>query len=166
MKKIHLLPVLLFGLVLIVSCKNAATTSESASTDENSFGAGVSNPDAAVSLAEVSNQLNSADTVKAVLRAKVSEVCQAKGCWMNIIDAASESEDPIFVQFQDYGFFVPKDIAGQDVIIEGIAYKEVSTVEELRHYAEDAGKSAEEIAAIIDPVMEKKFMATGVLLLK
>jgi len=89
---------------------------------------------------------------------------QAKGCWINIVseDAAKPS---MFVKFKDYGFFMPKDIAGKEVIMEGYAFKEVTSVDELRHYAEDEGKSKEEIAAITEPVEELKFMASGVLLL-
>ena len=62
-------------------------------------------------------------------------------------------------------FFMPKDIAGRKVVMEGKAYREITTVEELRHFAEDEGKSAEEIAAITEPLEELKFMATGVVLL-
>ena len=98
------------------------------------------------------------------IKAKVEEVCQAKGCWMNLVsDDAPDS--PMFVKFKDYGFFVPKDIAGREVIIEGEAFVEETSVEELKHYAEDKGKSSEEIAAITEPVKEVKFMATGVKLL-
>ena len=69
------------------------------------------------------------------------------------------------VKFYDYGFFVPKDISGKEVIVEGKAFKEVTPFDELRHYAEDAGKSADEIAAITEPKAEWKFEATGVLVL-
>ena len=97
---------------------------------------------------------------------KVSEVCQAKGCWMNLTSGADSTHVEMFVQFKDYGFFMPKDLAGKEVIVEGKAYKEATSVEELRHYAEDAGKTEEEIAAITEPQMEKKFLATGVVLVK
>ncbi len=153
---------LLFALVAaLIACK---TTPPPAQGD--TFGEGVSNPDAAVSFADVVKQLDSTDSVHVIMRGKVTDVCQAKGCWMNIVDPASATEEALFVQFKDYGFFMPKDIAGREVIVEGKAYKEQTTVEELRHYAEDAGKSAEEIAAITEPVSEKKFMASGVMLLK
>jgi len=69
------------------------------------------------------------------------------------------------VKFKDYGFFVPKDIAGQEVIMEGKAYREVTAVDELRHLAQDAGKPQEEIEKITEPKVELKFMASGVLLL-
>lgn len=164
MKKIQFITLLLLVAALWVSCKQAPATETEAET--NSFGAGVSKPDAAVSFADVNAQLETADSVNVVMRAKVGEVCQAKGCWMNVVDAAGTAEGEMFVQFQDYGFFMPKDIAGREVIVEGKAYKQETTVEELKHYAEDAGKSAEEIAAITEPVMEKKFMATGVVLVK
>lgn len=153
---------------LIISCKPAAapeaTTAEQPAGE--SFGAGVSNPDAAVAFSDVLAQLDNTDSVKSVvLTAKVAEVCQAKGCWMNVTDPASgDSTAQLFVQFQDYGFFMPKDCAGREVVLEGVAYTEETSVEDLRHYAEDAGKSAEEIAAITMPTKEKKFMATGVVL--
>jgi len=48
--------------------------------------------------------------------------------------------------------------------MEGKAYKEETSVEELKHYAEDEGLSQEEIDAITEPVYELKFMASGVIL--
>ena len=162
MKKIQFITLLLLVAAVWVSCKQAPA----AEAETNSFGAGVSKPDAAVSFADVNAQLETADSVNVVMRAKVGEVCQAKGCWMNVVDAAGTAEGEMFVQFQDYGFFMPKDIAGREVIVEGKAYKQETSVEELKHYAEDAGKTPEEIAAITEPVMEKKFMATGVVLVK
>ena len=55
------------------------------------------------------------------------------------------------VKFKDYGFFMPKDISGKEVILNGKAYVNEVPVDEQRHYAEDAGKSEEEIAAITEP---------------
>lgn len=103
-------------------------------------------------------------SVDGVVTGKVEAVCQMKGCWMNIV-----SEDPngpaTLVQFKDYGFFMPKDIAGRTVVLKGHGYKEETSVEELRHMAEDAGKSQAEIDAITSPKEEMKFLATGVILI-
>jgi hypothetical protein len=155
-------------LLFAVACKEKMTSTTTSAPEEiaqeNIFGAPIANLDAVKSFDEVSAMLDQADSVKTVLRARVSDVCQAKGCWMNITDMASGEEETIFVQFLDYGFFVPKDIAGREVIIEGVAYRDETSIEELKHFAEDAGKSAEEIAAITAPVVEKKFMASGVVL--
>jgi len=59
---------------------------------------------------------------------------------------------------------VPKDIAGKEVIVNGLAYVKETSVEEQRHYAEDAGKSEEEIATITSPKKSYAFEADGVLI--
>jgi len=100
------------------------------------------------------------DSIHSKLKAKVNKVCQAKGCWMTL-DLGNNKE--VMVKFKDYGFFVPKDIAGKNVIINGKAYVKEVSVEEQRHYAEDAGKSAQDIAAITKPKRTYSFEADGVL---
>lgn len=102
------------------------------------------------------------DTLHTTLRGTVNEVCQAKGCWMTI---AASDEQEMMVKFKDYGFFMPKDISGREVVMHGMAYYQITPVEELQHYAEDAGKSPEEIAAITEPKRELRFLADGVQLL-
>ena len=160
MKLTQSLSVLLLGLLFVFACKSDTTA------DTGIYGEGVANPDAALSFSDVYAQLDTADSLQTTMRGKVESVCQTKGCWMNLVDPDGASEGEIFVQFFDYGFFMPKDLAGNTVIVEGKAYTEETTVEELRHYAEDDGASEEEIAAITEPLFEKKFMATGVVVVK
>jgi hypothetical protein len=107
--------------------------------------------------------MNVGDSINSKMVAKVNEVCQAKGCWMtlNLGDG-----DEVMVKFKDYGFFVPKDIAGKEVIINGKAFVNEVSVDEQRHYAEDAGKSKEEIALITEPKKTYSFEADGVLLVQ
>ena len=50
---------------------------------------------------------------------------------------------------------MPKDSSGDTFIIEGIAAVEEQSVETLRHYAEDAGKSKEDIMKINSPKRTK-----------
>jgi len=92
---------------------------------------------------------------------EVSAVCKKKGCWMKM-DMGDESD--MRITFKDYGFFVPLDCDGKVATIEGKAYIQETSVEDLRHYAEDAGKSKEEIAAITEPLRELTFEATGVII--
>jgi hypothetical protein len=66
------------------------------------------------------------------------------------------------VTFKDYGFFMPLNSAGRSLVLSGIAMNDTTSVETLRHYAEDAGKSKEEIEAITEPEVELVFEATGV----
>lgn len=99
-------------------------------------------------------------------KGKVESVCKVKGCWMNIVPADGSSDDEgVFVKFKDYGFFMPLDCDGREVIMEGNAYTEVTSVDELRHYAEDEGLPQEEIDKITEPKEELKFEAIGVIML-
>ena len=159
MKNLILLSLLLPAFLLCLSCSTKPAVSG------DTFGTGVSNRDQAVAVSDVVHKLESNDSVKVVMKAKVTEVCQAKGCWMNLVDATAPSDQKFMVKFKDYAFFMPKDLAGKEVLVEGTAYKELTPVSELRHYAEDAGKSEAEIAKITEPVTEMKFMATGVVIL-
>jgi uncharacterized lipoprotein NlpE involved in copper resistance len=106
------------------------------------------------------DQLKLGDTVALKFTSKVNSVCQAKGCWMRLDLGEHES----FVKFKDYGFFMPKDIAGQEVIVEGKAFVEETSVEDLKHFAMDAGKPQEEIDAITEPELTYAFISSGVLI--
>lgn len=90
--------------------------------------------------------------------AMVKEVCQAKGCWMILIDGKTK----VRVTFKDYGFFMPKDLAGKRIVAEGVLSEDILTEADARHYAEDAGKSKKEIEKIKGDQHELAFEATGV----
>ena len=111
----------------------------------------------------LSEAINNSSGDAVAVKAKVNSVCQVKGCWMTL--TSSEADTDVFVKFKDYAFFMPLDLAGQEIIAHGIISKTTTSVEELRHYAEDAGKSKEEIEAITEPKEEYKMMADGVVIL-
>lgn len=96
------------------------------------------------------------------VKGTITEVCEKKGCWMKLAQADGEG---IMVRFKDYKFFMPQNIVGKEVVLDGFAIITTTSVEELRHYAEDAGKSKEEIAKITEPKEEIEFEAKGVLVL-
>ncbi len=78
------------------------------------------------------------------IRGKVTAVCQRKGCWMLLTDGKNTAR----TTFKDYAFFVPKDISGKEMIVEGMLTETTISEQEARHYAEDAGKSTDEIQSI------------------
>lgn len=145
-----------------VAFAKAEETTASSQEDYASFGAEISATDA-MTQAEINEkyaQLKPGDTAVVKFEAPINAVCKSKGCWMRL-DIAQEEE--VFVKFKDYGFFVPLDAEGQ-AIVEGKAYLEEVSVDELQHMAKDAGKTAEEIAAITESKRELRFMADGVLI--
>ncbi|MDR5589644.1 DUF4920 domain-containing protein [Christiangramia sp. SM2212] len=108
------------------------------------------------------NELQPGDTLKAKFTTTVNSVCKMKGCWMTL-ELPNSEEDPM-VKFKDYGFFMPKDIEGKEVIVEGLAFIEETSVEDQKHFAKDGGKSEEEISMITEPKKSPGFLAHGVLL--
>lgn len=157
----------LFLAFLFVGCHlngQAVLNPEHAESKEYDSYGDIISSEAAVPIVEAIEGLSDDEKNTVKVSGIIQSVCKVKGCWMNVSDP--EGAQAAFVKFQDYGFFVPKDSDGREVIMEGTVYKEVTSVEELRHYAEDDGKSAEEIAKITEPKEELKFMATGVLLKK
>jgi hypothetical protein len=153
-------------IALLFACKptsNQIETALTAPSTENTFGEAVT-ADNAIAINDLFAQLSHQDSMVTKVRGTVQEVCQAKGCWMSLSDGSTEAKT-VFVKFKDYGFFVPKDISGKEVIMEGVAFQEVTSIDELKHYAQDKGATEEEIAKITEPKREYKFMASGVLLL-
>ncbi len=73
--------------------------------------------------------------------------------------------DTILVRFKDYGFFVPKSgLEKKETIIEGYPKQDTLSVKMLKHYAEDAGKTKEEIDKITSPKYKISFIADGVII--
>lgn len=75
---------------------------------------------------------------------KVDRVCQMKGCWM----VMKEGDQAAQVTFKNYGFFLPKNSGKKSALLRGKIFMKELSEAEARHYAEDDGKSAQEIAAI------------------
>ncbi len=156
LKQILLIAILAIALA---ACNSPVKTS--GTTGVEYFGAKIDDK-GVMPYAKLVSEMAAKDSLAVKVKGKVAEVCQVKGCWMSIVE---EGKEDMFVKFKDYGFFMPLDISGKEVIMEGYAFREVTSVEELQHYAEDEGKSPEEIAAITQPEEELKFMASGVILL-
>lgn len=156
------------SLVILGSSCNSNNTSEEsgqheelvANTPIGVFGA-VITEDEVTPLSTLVTSLEEGGEFHGKVKGEIKEVCVHKGCWMTMDLPNGET---MRVTFKDYGFFVPKNSHGYPVIIEGVASKKVTDVRTLRHYAEDAGKSKEEIEAITEPKKEYAFEAVGVII--
>lgn len=165
MKKILLIFVIA---VLAVSCNNKVKSDASEAKAETpelqyqSFGAEITDENVVSKevLQEKYAALKPGDSIAVKFKSDVKSVCQSKGCWMRM----DLGEEEAMVKFKDYAFFMPKDIAGQEVIVDGYAFVEEMSVDEQRHYAEDAGKTPEEVAEITEPKRTLSFMSSGVLI--
>ncbi|CAA0145980.1 DUF4920 domain-containing protein [Tenacibaculum maritimum] len=154
--------------LFFISCKQVAKENQPQKADVSpviplSLGAKITK-EKALSSTEAFGKIKAlqvGDTLHVKLASTVSEVCSKKGCWMKLPLAEGVK---MMVRFKDYGFFMPLDSKGKNVIVEGMAFVQETSIAALRHYAEDAGKTKEEIANITSPKKEFAFEANGVLL--
>jgi hypothetical protein len=122
------------------------------------YGAAVSENGEAITPNDLQSKLSNG-VFEGTVTGKVKEVCKSMGCWITLEKADGKS---LMVKSKEHGFFMPQDLTGKTVIIEGTAsIKEVSE-DKRKHMAEDAGKSKAEIKKIKGPEKEVQFIATGV----
>jgi len=150
----------LFILILLVAVMGCQTKKESDAAF-NTYGE-IITTDGAIALTNMNEQLSGKDSIVLTVRGTIDQTCAKKGCWMTVKDGNGIATR---VTFKDYGFFVPTSGAeGKEVVFSGVAKRKITDVATLRHFAEDAGKSQQEIDAITEPKEEIEFVANGVVI--
>jgi hypothetical protein len=143
----------MFAVVLACSQQKPAPVVESTTL----FGEEFSTDTVMVTSALIADLKAAGEKENVVVEATVVEVCQEAGCWLKV----AADGDTIRVK-TGHAFELPKDIAGKKVYFAGSGYADTLSVEVLQHYATDAGKSKEQIAAINEPKAAFTFDAKGV----
>lgn len=82
---------------------------------------------------------------------RITEVCQAKGCWMMLEDEGQVAR----VMFGDHAFFLPKDASGA-AVVHGVLERKELTPEQVEHLSDDSARGI-----VVDPV-EYRIVADGV----
>ncbi len=155
MKKLRLLSAAMFTAAFTYAQQSEITPAAAGVT----YGKTVTN-DKAITLDGLNNKLKSDTVYNGKISGEVVEVCKKKGCFMKLKQANGNN---VMVRFTDYAFFMPQNIVGKKVVVEGKAKVTETSVERLRHYAKDAGKTKEEIAKINKPKKDIAITADGVL---
>lgn len=96
-------------------------------------------------------------------KSQLAGICLNAGCWVTIDKGNGET---FMVRFKDHFTIPTKTKPGTSAYIHGTAYLDTVSIEMLQHFAEDAGKSKEEIAKITQPKFEMGFEADGIILVK
>ena len=85
-----------------------------AAPSANKFGAPLGQSPV-IALADIVHESGKYARTKVKTEGKVTAVCQAAGCWMEISDAAGQAH----VKMGGHSFFVPKSASGRRAIVEG-----------------------------------------------
>lgn len=131
-------------------------------TPGTAFGSKIST-DGAVAVAELPKVITDDQPHPVKVKGTVTDVCPKKGCWLSL---EMPDNSKVFVKMKDYGFFVPVELIGKTVVVDAEAKIIKTSVDELKHYAEDAKKTKEEIEAIKEPKEEIRLTANGIVVVK
>jgi hypothetical protein len=149
---------IVFSLLIITALGAAAQDKEKVQAAKGIVYGVVSADDKSIAPDEIKSKLVN-DQFEGQVKAKVTEVCKAEGCWIKVQRADGTS---MMVRAKDHKFLMPENIVGKTVLIEGNATVKEVTEEMRKHYAEDGGKSKKEIDAIKGSEKDVQFAAKGV----
>lgn len=157
---------LLAGVAILTSCETTIEESEEAAEETvgKSYGPVEVNIDEAISVADMLKAYEGqTEEMEFTFEGKLNEVCSKAGCWVNIDKGNGET---FMVRFKDHFTIPPETDINTMAYLHGVAFWDTVSVDMLQHFAEDAGKSEEEIAAITEPKFELGFIADGITLKK
>ena len=144
---------------LLVASFTAAAGTPSEIPPGSDFGAGLTLSEL-TSLAEVVRAPEKFEARPVLLRGRISDVCQRKGCWVVLRDGGEQ----VRVRFHDYAFFLPTDVAGSEAFVEGLVNVEELSQKAARHYATESVDGDPD--SITGPQREVGLTATGVRLVR
>ncbi|MDX1652622.1 MAG: DUF4920 domain-containing protein [Brumimicrobium sp.] len=161
----------LLALSMLISCTNNAQEGETEGEQleqgdtttvtvvETEFGPKKVDITKAVSTEEMLKQFEGKTEMDATIKANITEVCSKMGCWVRIDQGDGET---IMVIFKDHFTIPTETAAGTVAYLTGKAVQDTISVDERRHYLEDANASKEEIMAITEPEYTVSFIAEGI----
>jgi hypothetical protein len=94
----------------------------------------------------------------------ITAVCKHAGCWADLDCGNGQTIKILFRNADSTEFSIDKNAIGRTLTAHGIGFLDTTSVEKLKHYAEDDEKSKEEIAKITEPEIVVGFRADAAML--
>lgn len=126
-----------FFITLALTVSTAVGLNVNAEEQEN-FGAPIGDSPQ-LDLATIIDDPSSFIEKQIIVEGKVVQVCQKKGCWLELATTTDDGSS-MQVRFEDYAFFVPMDSSGQHAKLEGKVVRQLLSKKEVDHLIEDGAK--------------------------
>ncbi|MEM7646469.1 MAG: DUF4920 domain-containing protein [Pseudomonadota bacterium] len=130
---------------------------KTAKADQTKFGGTIGSGEV-VKLAKVMDNYSSFSGKPVVFEGTPKKVCKKSGCWMVVKDGDKE----VRTLFKDYGFFVPADILGKKIRVQGMMEQKKVSAGTIRHFMKDEGKSLDDIKKVKTSQIQFQFVADAV----
>lgn len=105
--------------------------------DYEEFGAPVVSAESAMPLDELVGAGEEYLGREITLATRIARVCRKKGCFFIARDGNAVAR----ITFKDYGFFIPTDSAGKEVLLNGTFERRDITEAQAKHYRKDLGEA-------------------------
>jgi hypothetical protein len=102
------------------------------------FGALLPEQGTPIGLAELINNGEKYQDQEVLVATRIAKVCQKKGCFFVATEGAATAR----ISFKDYGFFIPTDAGGKEVLLLGTFSHTGVSEKEAEHFASDLGDTA------------------------
>lgn len=167
-------PLCLFAMILI-SCKQDGGNAQSQAKDSAAVANNVPNkpisyygePFDTTGVLEYDRFLSEMpavkDSLKVKVRGRIKEVCQMRGCWFKL-ESPDPGKEEVMVRLYEHDFTVSTGVKGQNVIVNGIAFYNDATVEDLKDRERNLKSGADRINGVEKPLREITISATGIIL--
>lgn len=117
--------------------------------------------DNVIELTALSTAMGEEDRLDLKVKGKVDHVYPAKH-WLAM---KLNNGEEMLISFEDSTLKVPATLKGKEVILDGYAYSDTLSIDDQIAYAQEAGKTPEEVAKITTPKISVLFKAKGLVVL-
>jgi hypothetical protein len=153
--------IFLLSFTLFISTSWAGPKSSGMMSDQKNFGATIQSTQK-TTMTEVMTNYDQYKDKTVVFEATPNKVCKKKGCWMVL----KEGDKEVRTLFKDYGFFVPADIVGKKVLVQGKMERKKVSAATIRHFMKDEGKKFKDIKKVKTGQIKFQFVADAVQILQ
>lgn len=120
------------------AAEDEGETNEATPPGDHTYGAGVSDSLELTPLTTLAENAEAMAGQTVKTEGEITQVCQRMGCWMEM---QAEGVAPVRVPMANHSFFLPRDVGGRQVTVEGIlAIRELGDAE--REHLESEGAQA------------------------
>ena len=129
------IPLLIILVFTATANANTVRLSEPVASDllTETFGSLIDDTQPSRTLSEVLDEAERIEGQNLLIETRIGKVCQKKGCFF----LATEGTLSVRVSFKDYGFFVPTNSSGKEVLLSGQLVQRDLSQEEAAHFNSD-----------------------------
>lgn len=157
--RLSIIATTLLTLAALTGCQSDGSPQVATAPQWNHYGEKITYATQSVSLGSLKG-----DESDITISGVITEVCTHQGCWIRLKDPANPDAGDLFVRTKGHAYLVPLNCKGRNALVHGRCEFSEMSVDEQKHYADEAGHSEAEIAKITQPKRMITFHADSIMI--